>query len=534
MTARDLVVKQLGALPVLGEYLERLGVRERVDALAPVRAGARLTNGEVVVALVANRLTAPRPLYDIVHWAETWAVEELLGIAPAALNDDRLGRCLDDLAAVHDRLRGELTVQAVAAFGLETRTLRWDVTSVVVTGAYPEEEQAVGYPHVRYGYGGNGRKQVRYVQVTSDDGAVPVWDQVVDGNTADVATVADTLAALQEHAQCAEFVLIGDSKLLSTANRQALLAAEVGYIAPLARTPELDAACLALGSAQWQPLGYVSARDEGRPAAERTSYQGAETTAEVVGPAGRSVTLRRLFVISSEERAACRRNRARQRERAERELTRVSQQVGTRWYPTVERAQAKMATLLEQRHLAELYEVTVEEASAGRPTVRWAVRPEALERAEALDGYYVLETTRTRAAAEASALLAEWKGQWRPEQRHRAAKGPLCVRPVFVSSTRRLVGLITIVGIALLVFSLLEREARRALAEGEKVPALLAAHVAARPTGDNLLKALREVALVTVTVAGHRRALVPELSPLVRTLLRLVAVPETVYTRIGT
>jgi predicted transcriptional regulator len=128
VTVRQLLVKRLGALPVLREYLERLHLKERVDALAPVREVAHRTNGEVVVALVANRLTAPRPLYNIVEWAETWAVEETFGIRPADLNDDRLGRCLDDLAAVHDRLRGEVTVQAIAAFGLETKALRWDLT----------------------------------------------------------------------------------------------------------------------------------------------------------------------------------------------------------------------------------------------------------------------------------------------------------------------------------------------------------------------------------------------------------------------
>jgi Domain of unknown function (DUF4277) len=128
VTVRQLLVKRLGALPVLREYLERLHLKERVDALAPVREVAHLTNGEVVVALVANRLTAPRPLYNIVEWAETWAVEETFGVRPADLNDDRLGRCLDDLAAVHDRLRGEVTVQAIAAFGLETKALRWDLT----------------------------------------------------------------------------------------------------------------------------------------------------------------------------------------------------------------------------------------------------------------------------------------------------------------------------------------------------------------------------------------------------------------------
>ena len=84
-------------------------------------------------------------------WAEGWAVEEPFGIPPTDLNDDRLGRCLDEIAAVHAALRGELTVQAMTAFGLETKTLRWDLTSVLVTGAYPDEEQAAEYAQVGSG-----------------------------------------------------------------------------------------------------------------------------------------------------------------------------------------------------------------------------------------------------------------------------------------------------------------------------------------------------------------------------------------------
>ena len=534
MSARQLLVKRLGALPVLRDYLERLGLRERVDALAPVREVAHLTNGAVVEALVANRLTAPRPLYDIVAWAEEWAVEETFGLPPGALNDDRLGRCLDDLAAVHDALRGEVTVQAIQAFGLATKALRWDLTSVLVTGEYPEDEQAAGYARVQYGYGSGAQKQVRYLQVTTTDGAVPVWDQPWDGNTTDVATVIDTMRALREHARCTDFVLIGDSKLLSAANRAALLAAELGYLAPLPRTAELDAAFLALPPEHFQRLDYVSARDRARPAEEQASYQGWETTTEIVGtPAGAAEqrwVVRRLFVLSSEERAACRRNRARQRERAEAEIARVCRQVGTRWYPTAERAQAKLDTILERRHLRELYRVTVE-TGGERPAVRCDLVPAALARAEALDGYYVLETTRTVAEADASTLLAEWKGQWEIEHRHRAAKGPLRIRPLFVSSNQRIVGLITILGLALLVFSLIEREARRALGPTAKVPNLLAGHVAARPTGENLLKALRGIALATVELAGARYRLVAQLSPLQRTLLALLGVPEQAYAR---
>lgn len=271
MTPKQLVVKQLGALPVIREYLERLQLKERVDALAPVRDVAHLTNGDVVMALVANRLTAPQPLYTITDWAETWAVEEVFGIPPAQLNDDRLGRCLADLAAIHDRLRGDLTVQAVAAFGVETKTVRWDLTSVLVTGEYPPEEQDAAYAQVSYGYSSGQRKQVRYLQVTTDDGAVPIWDRPDDGKTADVATVIETMEALREHARCTDFVLIGDSKLLSAANRQALPRAEVGYLAPLPRTPELDEAFLAIPPEQLAPLDYVSERDKSKPPAERAT-----------------------------------------------------------------------------------------------------------------------------------------------------------------------------------------------------------------------------------------------------------------------
>jgi hypothetical protein len=536
MAVREVLVQQLGALPVIREYLDRLQLTERVDALASVRSVAHLTNGEVVLALVANRLTAPRPLYDIQRWAETWAVEETLGLRPADLNDDRLGRCLDDLAAVPDRLRGDLTVQAIEAFGLETKTLRWDLTSVLLCGAYPEEEQDPRYAQVRYGYGGERQKQVRYLQVTTDDGAVPLWEQVHDGNPADVATVIATMEALREHAQCRDFVLVGDSKLRSEANRRALLAAEVGYLAPLPRTADLDAAFLAIPAEELVPLAFVSERDRRKPPAARASYLGAERTVTLSLPDAqgrqRDYRLRRLFVVSSEERAACRRNRARQRERAEAEIARAVARVGSRWYPTAERARARIEAILERRHLRGLYRVTSAD-QAGRPTVRCEIVPAALAHAEALDGYYVLETTRTTAEAAASAVLTEWKGQWQVEHRHRDGKGPLRIRPLFVTSNRRIVGLLLILGSALMIVSPLEREARRALAAGEKVPQLLAGHVAARPTGDNRLKALEPSALVRVQVAGGWHHAVSALTPLHQRLLLLLGVPEASYARLA-
>ena len=57
--------KRLGALPVVAEFGRRLRIAEIVDELCPVRPVAWITHGEVIEALVANRLTAPAPLLRV-------------------------------------------------------------------------------------------------------------------------------------------------------------------------------------------------------------------------------------------------------------------------------------------------------------------------------------------------------------------------------------------------------------------------------------------------------------------------------------
>jgi Domain of unknown function (DUF4277) len=73
--------KRLGALPVVAEFGRRLRIAEIIDELCPVRPVAWITHGEVIEALVANRLTAPAPLVRVQEWAAAMAVEEAYGIS---------------------------------------------------------------------------------------------------------------------------------------------------------------------------------------------------------------------------------------------------------------------------------------------------------------------------------------------------------------------------------------------------------------------------------------------------------------------
>jgi hypothetical protein len=111
-----------------------------VDAVCPVREVATLTHGQVVEALVANRLNASTPLVHVQSCAQTWARPEVFGVPADALNDDRVARALDAIAPELDQIVESVGLAAIEAFGLDVTRMRWDMTSISLHGAYPEVE----------------------------------------------------------------------------------------------------------------------------------------------------------------------------------------------------------------------------------------------------------------------------------------------------------------------------------------------------------------------------------------------------------
>jgi Domain of unknown function (DUF4277) len=79
------VDKALGALPVVADFRRRLDVAGIIDRACPVREVALVTHGQVIEALVANRLTAPTPLVHVQDQAAEWETWETWGIEAATL-----------------------------------------------------------------------------------------------------------------------------------------------------------------------------------------------------------------------------------------------------------------------------------------------------------------------------------------------------------------------------------------------------------------------------------------------------------------
>ncbi|MGH2951886.1 MAG: hypothetical protein ACRDKX_07580, partial [Solirubrobacterales bacterium] len=79
-------------------------------------------------------------------------------------------------------------------------------------------------------------------------------------------------------------------------------------------------------------------------------------------------------------------------------------------------------------------------------------------------------------------------------------KQTLKVRPIFLHNDDRIYALVSVVGIALLIFGLIESELRRRLGD-EQLPGLLPEGRAAKPTGRNVLAAFQGLGL-TYTQQG--------------------------------
>lgn len=454
--------RRVGALPLVAHLLARLGLAEAVERACPVKGRALLTHGEVIAALVANRLTDPCPLYDIAGWAERAGAHELLGTPAALLNDDRLGRALDALAREVEAVKGALALRALERFQVEPARIHWDFTSVSVEGSHQ------GSALVRFGHSSDKRSHLRQVklgQAVSEAG-VALYHRSEQGARNETGVVCEAMEALRSALGRADFLLCGDSALVSERNLRALHADGISFLAPLPADWGYHERYLAeLGPEALAPLAYVSARQARLPEAERTRYRGAELPWPLASEAGTTRKLRALFVHSSEEEAACRKSRTRQLERAEGKLARVERGLGGRHYPDRPAVERRLAQLLVGTP-GRFLRTDVGEEPSGKPTLAFWRDEEAIRQAERLDGLYCLITNVPAREAGAATLLAWFKEQERVERCHRALKGPLRVRPLFVQNDARIVALLAVCCFALMLYTLIEHEARLAYPEG--------------------------------------------------------------------
>lgn len=446
--------RQLGALPVLYRLLELLDVRQIINRHCP--SAAQVDHGAVVVVLVLNRLMAPRPLYKVADWLGQTVLVTVLGLPAAKFNDDRLGRTLDAIAEHGRAIWLDIVSQALRRLQIDLRFLFYDLTALVAQGAYTDSQL------VDYGFAHNtpsGKPKVKLGATASADGAIPADYAVHAGRTADLATVQDNLARLcrlleRQGQPLSEVLLIGDRANLNDELALAYTDHHLKYLAGL--QPRKKAHCALLTAVpECQFYAHPLTAPQGRAPGDFGI-----ATVITFQHNGRTLAQRCLVVLSGPMRRAIRQGRARQLHALRADLAAVRAKIGQKRYRSVAEVQARAATCLRRSPVGRLLTATAYQTASGAVELRWAVDRLALFKAMQHDGRYLLVTNDWQLGPQR--MLELYRSKDALEKRFAVAKQDLRIRPLYVHSDARIQALLLVNMLALLAYSLLERQVQQA------------------------------------------------------------------------
>lgn len=444
--------RQLGALPVLYHLLETLQVRQIINRYCPTQAA--VDHGQVAVVLILNRLSAPRPLFRLADWLAQTVLVYQIGVPAAKFNDDRLARTLDALSQHPREIWQAIVAQALLRADLDVSMLFYDLTAFVVHGRYPASQ------HIDFGFAHNTPMDKRKFKVglnVAADGHIPLAYQLWSGRTADAATVQANMDQLSRLFQQPgwprrEVMLIGDRANLNDELALAYEQHDLRYLAGL--QPQTQA--------QRQLLTAIPERHFYRspltPQRGAAGYWGRPGQIRF-DHAGRQVTHRCLVVLSGPLCTALRRSRASQFRELRQSLQQLRAKIGQPYYRTVSALQQRADTQLKRSPVGKFMRVEAFLTPTGQLELRWWLDRHTLWQAMQTDGRYLLVTNDCSLSPER--MLSLYRQKDGVEKRFKVAKSELNVSPVYLHKDERIEAMLLINMLALLVYSLLERQARR-------------------------------------------------------------------------
>lgn len=212
-------VQDIDHLGIIAGIIDEIGIVEIIDKELGTDVREKVSAGQVVKAMIINCmgfLTAP--LYLFSQFFTGKATEHLIGegIQAEHLNDSRLGRVLDQLYEYGvSFLFLKIASAIVKCFGLKIPSAHIDGTSLSVHGKYLqleeveqlklEEEDSEPVPiNITHGYSRDHRpdlKQFTLNLLTTGEEGIPLFIQVGDGNKLDQNTFPEMIREFQSQWQ---------------------------------------------------------------------------------------------------------------------------------------------------------------------------------------------------------------------------------------------------------------------------------------------------------------------------------------------
>jgi transposase len=462
---------------------------EEVNKKVGIKVKETLTPGQVMKAMILNGLGfLSAPLYLFEEFFVGKATEHLIGegVEASHLNDDRLGRALDQYYQVGTtKLFTEIAIKAAKKFQVEMSSIHLDGSSMYVHGEYKKESESIDKIQeetelnqaelesemkpieIVHGYSRDHRpdlKQFIIDMIVTGDGDIPLYLKVDSGNVDDKSVFVSRLKEFRKQ-WTFEGICVADSALYTADNLEAMRELKWITRVPLS-IKEAQNKILDIQENEWkesETLGYKIAVKESEYAQIK----------------------QRWLIIESEERKKSsikqvNKQVEKQKEKAEASLRKLSRQEFA-CQPDAKTAIEKLSNSWKYHQIKEIeYIEKPEYKTAGRPNkltqpnqIKYQVKGQIVTLEEVIEsekikaGRFILATNvLDKNELSNEQILEEYKAQQSNERGFRFLKDPLFfTSSVFVKTPERVEAIAMIMGLCLLVYNLAQRKLRQELAK---------------------------------------------------------------------
>lgn len=546
--------------PLLGHLIDQMGLPEGVNEVVRMPPqGQEVDTGTFVAGMILNILgQVPFRLYRLTEFFSDKPLSLLFPWKPQVraeqFNDARAERVLDDLwQANPQKVLSAVMWRVIERYQPDRTQLHVDTTSKSFYGNYADQPDPA-VPKITYGHSKDLRpdlKQLLFGVGMGQDGLL-LMGEVDSGNRSDMTFNGYWIKQVREqlHLGAEEFLLyVADSAVVTTDNLQLMREHHLDILSRLPErfglAEELMAQAQADNPKAWEELGVIR-EAQGKEAA---SYRVWQTEVQLAG-----ATYRFLVVASSHLDKRHLRTLQRALVREVTQYEKLAKATQSKSFGDRAAAEAELYHLLRSwsgsyHHLqgeVESYERRLPRPHRGRPRVgevpptttgyrirlSLSVDEAAQQRAQERCGLFVLITSLLdRQQYPARRLLDTYKGQHIAEWALRFIKSPAWVGAYCLKRPERVAALGYVVLLAAMVYTLLERQVRQALAKPGQAPVRgLNDQLTHRPTAYAIEVILSPI-LVLQEASGRqtRFRLNRPLSENQRRVLHLAGFSEAIY-----
>jgi transposase len=423
--------------PWLGHELWcALGLDELLRRLLPTGREEVPWAVMVEILAVARLLEPSSELHIAESWYRTTAFEDLLGVPPEKVNDDRLYRTLDVLLPHKAAIERHLKARLGELFEIPYDLLLYDLTSTYFEG------RALGNPDAKFGHSSDRRgdcKQVCVALVVTREG-IPFGYEVFPGNQTGVVTVREIVTEMEARYGKSERIWVMDRGMVSEANLAWLREGGRPYLVGAPRSTLKGLKGELVGERGWKEIrpGVTVRLGRGR--------RGGES----------------FVLCRSEDRRAKEAGiRERFSQRIEARLERLAKRLRTARSPVDrDKVAVQIGRILGQNtRAAGKYRVRIEEDPdrGSGLAVRWTTKPGWSEWASLTEGMYALRTNLDPSEWTAEDLWTTYMRLTDAEAAFRTHKHDLALRPVWHQKAERVRAHILVCFLAYVLWKTLEQ-----------------------------------------------------------------------------